>query len=121
MNICTEMIADQLPAMSPERALWSAVIVRAISDAVAPDADPAGRAAHRDAISWFRSEGRNFRLACALAGVEPEPVARAVRAAIADPGEAAAIIARMYAGEDAGLRASQRAVRAHKSSRRTPA
>ncbi len=84
--------------MSPERALWSAVINQAIIDALAPATDIESRRAHLSAVRWFRHPGRDFRLACACAGVDPDAVSAKVTAALSDPAKARDLIARMYAG-----------------------
>ena len=59
--------------MTPEQRLWQTVVMKALTDATA--AHPASTddiRARRDADDWVRSGGRDYRLVCALAGLDPD-------------------------------------------------
>jgi hypothetical protein len=72
--------------MSPERALWQAVLLRAVTDATA--VDPAGddsRRAKQDAIRWLTLGGRDFREVCSNAGMDPDFIQDAFLGGRIDP------------------------------------
>jgi hypothetical protein len=61
---------SDIRSISPEREMWQAVLLKAFTDATAPD--PKTREdilAKRAADSWIRNCGRDFRHVCALAGM----------------------------------------------------
>ena len=51
--------------MTPERALWSAVLRQAIVDA---------RKGDKRAMAWFSGASADFRTVCDFAGVDPDAV-----------------------------------------------
>lgn len=58
--------------MSPEQLLWQTVIEKAFVDAINPE--PANRDDIREkarASAWIRNCGRDFRLVCDWAGMDP--------------------------------------------------
>lgn len=59
--------------ISPEQRLWQSVLYRAVMDATDPDpgSDETIRA-KRDALSWLRGGGKDYRKVCSLAGVDPD-------------------------------------------------
>jgi hypothetical protein len=58
--------------MSPEHRLWTVVLLTAIHDLVTPGRWEGAEALHYDALRWFgKSPGRDFRMVCFLAGVDP--------------------------------------------------
>ena len=59
--------------MSPEKRLWQSVVVKALTDATAvdPSSDEDLRA-KREADSWLRGGGKDFRRVCSLAGFDPD-------------------------------------------------
>lgn len=64
----------------PERALFSAVIVRAIMDARGANSSEHASAAkvnQRQAIEWLSRGGRDFETICSLAGVDAQSVREA--------------------------------------------
>ena len=64
----------------PERQLWAAVLGQAVNDALRESAySDEDRRANGGARSWMDRQGRDFRLVCTLAGMEPEAVADAWR------------------------------------------
>lgn len=59
--------------MTPEKKLWQAVVLKAFSDATAEN--PSSREdvmAKRDAISWITRGGRDYRMVCSLAEIDPD-------------------------------------------------
>jgi hypothetical protein len=59
--------------MTPEKKLWQSVVLKALTDATAED--PYGSdnlRAKRDAQSWLESGGKDFRMVCALAEMDPD-------------------------------------------------
>ena len=55
---------------TPEQTLWQEVLLRAARDATAPRPSR-----ERDqAQQWFQEGGRDFRLVCSLAGLDPDGV-----------------------------------------------
>lgn len=79
---------DAMTDISSEKRLWQAVVLKAMSDATHPDG-PGGSTeqgrATRDAISWLRSGGRDFRTVCHLAGVDPDFIQGAYLSGGVDP------------------------------------
>lgn len=81
------------PALFDGRALWSAVIVRAVDDATTLNASllgSGGRAGdgirvRQEARDWLTGGGRDFREVCELAGLDPAGVQRRMLS-IADAG-----------------------------------
>lgn len=64
----------------PERQLWAAVLGQAVNDALRESAySSEDRRGKNSARSWMDGQGRDFRLVCTLAGMEPEAVADAWR------------------------------------------
>ena len=69
--------------MSKERKLWQAVLHKALLDATHSNN---GRGtseqsrASRDARNWIDGNGRDFRMVCSLAGIEPDCVRDAYQA-----------------------------------------
>jgi hypothetical protein len=58
----------------PEELLWTAVLAKAIDDAIyTSDYDEA-----LNAISWIEGEGRDFRFVCGLIGRDPKYIVRKV-------------------------------------------
>lgn len=91
---------------SPEQALWQAVVSQAIIDAASRASGGLGGAALTElekhkARTWFGS--RDFRVACSLAGYEPEFVEDRVRPILSDP-EAAAQFVRVLHRKQMGAR-----------------
>lgn len=72
--------------MTPEQKLWQAVLHQAFVDAsrVNPSRSDDKRAM-READSWIRSGGRDFRKVCALAGMAPDFLRDAYRSGKVDP------------------------------------
>lgn len=61
--------------MTPERALWTAVVIQALSDATGIERLP------RDAARlWLLAGGRDFATVCGLAGIEASALRRYARA-----------------------------------------
>jgi hypothetical protein len=59
--------------MSPEQELWQTVIEKAFIDAINPKpANPDDIREKARASAWIRGCGRDFRLVCSLAGMDPE-------------------------------------------------
>lgn len=61
----------------PERALFQAVIIRAIVDAKGSSASEGPSAeslAQQQARSWLSGGGRDFKMVCSLAGIEASNV-----------------------------------------------
>lgn len=83
-----------------ESRLWSAVVIQAIADALAPDRVALETRAHRDALDWFRTGSPYFRRVCALADVDADCVRDRVMAAIdGDVDDRRAVIAPLTTGE----------------------
>jgi len=62
----------------PEQLLWTAVLAKALDDAIyTSDYDEA-----LNAISWIEGEGRDFRFVCGLVGRDPKYVVKKVLAKI---------------------------------------
>jgi hypothetical protein len=59
---------------NPERQLWASVILTAIADATNQGRDCASADNRMLARRWFTSAGRDFRLVCDYAGLNPEAV-----------------------------------------------
>lgn len=67
-------------AQSPERAIWQAVIFRALLDAtnsIKKTYNGGKQHRYRDldrlrADTWLRYSGSDFRMVCALAGIDPD-------------------------------------------------
>jgi len=60
-------------SISPEKRMWQAVVYQAFSDASMEE--PASREAlteKRRSDAWIRSNGRDFKEACGLAGMNPD-------------------------------------------------
>jgi hypothetical protein len=72
--------------ISPEKRLWQTVVYRALIDATAENpAGPENIRAKRDAISWLKTGGRDFRKVCSLAEIDPDFVREAFLAGRIDP------------------------------------
>lgn len=55
----------------PQEALWRAVIVQMVTDALSNSHKAELRQCKREALDWLRGYGRDFRLVCLYAGLEP--------------------------------------------------
>jgi hypothetical protein len=67
--------------MSPEQLLWQTVIEKAFIDAINPDpANAEDRNQKSVATNWIRNCGRDFRLVCTLAGMDPNFLSDAFKA-----------------------------------------
>lgn len=51
--------------------LWQEVLARAIADTNLPPTSAANIRDKRDAISWLNTGGKDFRMVCDLAGMDP--------------------------------------------------
>lgn len=69
----------------PERRMWQAVVYRAAVDAVCPSTGDDGERNRRDADTWFRRAGKDFRMVCSLAGLDPDFIHDAYVAGKIDP------------------------------------
>lgn len=59
--------------VSPEQLLFQSVVIKALTDATAPDPSAAeDRRAKDSADKWLRGFGRDFREICGLAGFDAE-------------------------------------------------
>lgn len=56
----------------PEQALWRAVILQMITDAISNSLKPDQKRFRRDARHWLTRHSRDFRLVCENAGYQPE-------------------------------------------------
>lgn len=59
--------------MTPEKKLWQSVVLKAFTDATADN--PSSREdvmAKRDAIAWITRGGRDYRMVCSLAEIDPD-------------------------------------------------
>ena len=66
--------------MTPEKALWQAVVLRMAEDATfVGDGSPSStrQQDRRDAQRWFARAGKDFHEVCELAGLNPEFVSEA--------------------------------------------
>lgn len=90
----------QLAPVCPERALWAAVVLQALADAmggaVMPGAqliDEDGRRIdpQADARAWILGAGDNFQAACDLAGIDADAIRSYGARWIADQGDHADI------------------------------
>lgn len=69
--------------ISPERALFQAIIIRAIMDLKGdnPLCGPAaGKAVQRQAAAWLGGNSRDFQMICTFAGLNPDAVREAFHA-----------------------------------------
>jgi hypothetical protein len=69
--------------MSPEQHLWQKVVEQAFVDATAgaaPSDDARAGTDRRKASDWIRGCGRDFRMVCGLAGMDPDFLSDAFRA-----------------------------------------
>lgn len=65
---------------APERRLWQAVIYQACVDALSNKSESENSEkvrARREADSWIRGAGRDFREVCSLAGLDPDFISEA--------------------------------------------
>lgn len=63
---------DQPNPTRHEQALWRAVIMQMICDAVSQSRKPEARHQRREALAWLNGYSRDFRTVCELAGLEPQ-------------------------------------------------
>lgn len=61
------------------RALWQAVVMQAVRDAIKPRSwpDATGLEKHL-ATEWFRGNSRDYRAVCDLSGIDPDMLREAV-------------------------------------------
>lgn len=85
--------------MSPERALWGAVVNQGIVEALWPRTRKHGNSSGVSGIDKDRARrwigSRDFRTVCFLAGYDPEFVANRVTPLLDDPEKAQAFIVRL--------------------------
>lgn len=66
--------------ISPERQLWAAVLGQAVNDALREKPySVLDRLAATGARSWMDGQGKDFRMVCTLAGMDPDAVSAAWR------------------------------------------
>ncbi len=76
-------VADADALVHPERALWRAVILQALTDAACESRKYEARLEREKARRWLLAAGEDFRTVCHHAGFEPSWLHRHVRRALA--------------------------------------
>lgn len=74
------MMFAREPHLTPEKKLWQAVLIVAIRDAMLSVSSQNSRTNKEYADRWLRDCGRDFRVVCTLAGMDPEFVSERYRA-----------------------------------------
>ncbi len=74
-----------LPTASSDKALWIAVISRAMLDAISTANDAEQRYHRQEAIAWLTGGGMDFHMVCLMAGMEPSEIRRKAKHAISNP------------------------------------
>lgn len=75
------------PFMRGDEALWRAVILQAMLDAVTRSRKPEAEHTRGQARKWLASRSRDFALVCDLGGMEPSYVRRMAKKVLACGGE----------------------------------
>jgi hypothetical protein len=65
-----------------EQAIWQAVILQAITDAMRAPTTPRIRKEKTQAIIWFSITNKDFLLVCEMAGIDPNYILKSIRKVI---------------------------------------
>lgn len=66
------LLGEPVNPTNHEQALWRAVILQMVTDALSLSRKSEARHYKREALAWLTSYSRDFRTVCELAGFEPE-------------------------------------------------